>query len=200
MVQAAEIVGNAVSGGITNSLVQIVGNLLEEKAKVTPVEREVDTLVIYDCFNSVNNDPLPCVRSFENFLKSYSDKRGYKLIDKKDMDHRNGVTIRFPEALPEKDASSILGSEGFWVLHKNQRFLIYDGNFVMGEAVIKGFNESYSQDSRGIGLFTNLKKKGWSNFGCIPASVFYPWDKLSEEGQKDLRFDYTLLSSTNDSQ
>ncbi len=194
--QMTEIAGKSIHSGIKEGIDYIANRLLKERATVIPFDRQVDTILIYDAFGVLNNSEKcgtqqPFRADLLEFMKEYSKQRGFTYPKQRD-NFRSGVAIRFDEQpISERDATSILGSEGLWLLYNNRRVVVYDGNVAMNKVAIQRFNESeHAENSFGVALITNLTryKDRWT-VGTDSQGTRFSSDRF------DLNLEYTPLSS-----
>ncbi|MDP2749522.1 MAG: hypothetical protein Q8O89_01665 [Nanoarchaeota archaeon] len=159
--QVQEILQKSISTGIKEGIENAVGKAIEKsrlaQAALTPLEREVDNLLIYDSHLRLTNEK-PYEKQFSEFLSEYSREKSYDLVKQTD-EHRNGLLIRFNEPITEKSATQILNSEGLWLLCNNTRYLIFDGKTTMNSFMTEQFkNSDHYAGSIGVSVNSNLSK------------------------------------------
>lgn len=185
--QAAEIAGKSIQAGIEGSLVEIANRAAEERAAIMPIEREVDTLLIWDMLGYDSTQPY--TKQFEKFLESHAQELNYDRSINIPKERKNqsegylgyGICIRFKDSLKDREATSILGTEGIWFMHRNVRYLVYDGNTSMSPAVLDNFKSSqHSNDSFGVIVCSTISRYD-NDF-----KVYFKHDLQSEEGKNSL--------------
>jgi hypothetical protein len=192
----SEIAGKSIALGIQGGIADIASRLLDERAKVTPLERYVDTMLIYSVLGLEDRNkkkPSQCFSDiFNKFLADYQKKGKFAYLSMNN-ERRAGIAIRFEnEPIKERDASSIIGTEVLWFMHNNRRLLVYDGNFCFSDAVIKRFKgpgNNYRVFTSSCMVMTNLTRniEGW-NIGTESWS-----HSPFQENSKDLELDYIPL-------
>jgi len=150
--QTIRAFATSVKEGVRDAALEFAREVRAEEAKFNPVERYIDTVVIYDAI--AQKDMVgPHSREFGEILGDYATSLGYNLSESTD-NVRNGLVLNFQRARKEATVAHLIGSPGLWFMMDNHRYFLYDGNLVGTEPVIERVAKSC--DITGVEVQTNL--------------------------------------------
>ncbi|MBD3310254.1 hypothetical protein GF351_03475, partial [Candidatus Woesearchaeota archaeon] len=159
---AAKSLEGAIKEGIKEALVELGRPIVDRHLACTPDERYVDVLLIYDALSYMSETRF--TDNWRRFLGIHA-KDNYYTPTEQNHSYRNGVVLRFEEPVRDRDAASIMDTEGFWLMHNNTRYMVYDGNACMNPAVRRRL--THKEGLSGVMVTTNLisYEEAWKTAG-----------------------------------